>query len=88
MASRIGAIGLLAPLAEVAIAEIPDGCLLQRGTCTQQRDRVWKGELAFTGHLHFWAGERWRIWVTDKPSAAGPTLLAVEVCGSVTAAEP
>ena len=42
-------------------------------------------ELAFTGHPHFWAGERWRIWVTDKPSAAGPTLLAVEVSGSLAA---
>jgi hypothetical protein len=33
----------------------------------------------------FWAGERWRIWVTDKPNGAGPTLLAVEVSGSLAA---
>ena len=43
-------------------------------------------ELAFTGHPHFWVGERWRIWVTDKPNAAGPSLLAVEVSGTVLAA--
>ena len=42
-------------------------------------------ELAFTGHPHFWAGERWRIWVTDKPNGAGPALLAVEVSGSLAA---
>jgi hypothetical protein len=43
-------------------------------------------ELAFTGEPRFWAGERWKIWVTDQPNAAGPTLLTVEVSGSVLAA--
>jgi hypothetical protein len=42
-------------------------------------------ELAFSGHPHFWGGERWRIWVTDKPNATGSTLLAVEISGSLAA---
>jgi len=29
--------------------------------------------------MEFWAGEPWRIWVTDKPNAAGRTILTVEL---------
>jgi hypothetical protein len=32
------------------------------------------------GSEEFWAGEPWRLWVTDKPKAAGRTILTVELC--------
>jgi len=44
-------------------------------------------ELLMLGHdgtLEFWAGEPWRLWVTDKPNAA----LTVELCASGVGERP
>jgi hypothetical protein len=48
-------------------------------------------ELLMLGHEgtpEFWAGERWRVWVTDKPSAAGQTILTVELCANGVGERP
>jgi hypothetical protein len=40
-------------------------------------------ELLMLGHKgtkEFWGGQPWRIWVTDKPKAAGRTIVSVELC--------
>ena len=36
--------------------------------------------LGYVGTDESWAGEPWRVWVTDKPNAAGRTILTVELC--------
>jgi hypothetical protein len=48
-------------------------------------------ELLMLGHVGtpgFWAGERWRLWVTDKPNAAGQTILTVELCANGVGERP
>src|SRR4051794_4630937 len=36
--------------------------------------------LGHEGTEDFWAGEPWRLWGTDRPNAAGRTILTVELC--------
>ena len=31
------------------------------------------------GSEQFWAGEPWRIWVTDEPDGSGQTILTIEL---------
>src|SRR4051812_6168060 len=33
---------------------------------------------------NFWKGESWTLWVTDKPSGAGKTLLALHFTAQLT----
>jgi hypothetical protein len=32
------------------------------------------------GTEEFWAGEPWRVWVTDQANGAGQTILTLELC--------
>jgi len=36
-------------------------------------------ELMFAGPPEFWAGQPCRMWVTDRPGAAGTTILALQL---------
>jgi hypothetical protein len=36
-------------------------------------------DLMFEAPSHLWAGQACRIWVTDKPNAAGQTILSLEL---------
>jgi hypothetical protein len=36
-------------------------------------------ELMFDAASHFWAGEPYRLWVTDQPNAAGKTILSLQL---------
>jgi hypothetical protein len=58
--------------------DLPDLAAVQEEALRACRELMWLG--GSTSEL--WSGETWKVWVTDQPDGAGPTILTLELLAS------